>query len=1015
MGNQIDLIGETDENGMVVFANLLAGEYTVTEIETDIRYVVPDEQEVNLTWGEDESISFHNELKRMTITVSKTAEDSEQVGLAAFKFRLTGIDYMGNQIDLIGETDENGVVIFENLLAGEYAVIEIETDIRYIVPDEQEVNLTWGVDESISFQNTLKRMIVTVNKTAEDSKLVGLAGFKFRLTGIDYMGNTIDIIGATDETGVVVFEDLLAGEYTVTEVETDIRYVVPDEQIVNLTWGVDETISVQNTLKRMTITVNKTTEDGELVGLSGFKFRLTSADYLGNKIDIIGTTDENGVIVFNNLLAGEYTVTEIETDIRYVVPDEQIVDLTWGVDESIDFHNELKRMTITVNKTAEDGVLDGHSFRLTGIDYLGNKIDLIGTTDENGVIVFDNLLAGEYTVTEIETDIRYVVPDEQIVNLTWGVDEAISFHNTLKRMTVTVGKTAEDSELVGLAGYKFRLTGVDYLGNNIDIIGTTDKTGIVSFGNLLAGTYTVTEIETDIRYIVPDEQTVNLTWGVDETISVHNELKRMTVTVNKTAEDGVLDGHKFRLSGTDYLGNNIDIIGTTNENGVVVFEDLLAGEYTVTEIETDIRYVVPADEDVTLTWGVDESVEIYNELKRMTITVNKTAEDGVLDGHKFRLSGTDYLGNTIVIIGTTDENGVVVFENLLAGEYTVIEIETNIRYVVPDAQEVNLTWGVDEAISVHNELKRMTITVNKTAEDGVLEGHKFRLTGIDYLGNKIDLIGTTDENGMVVFENLLAGEYTVTEIETDVRYVVPDDQIVDLTWGVNEAIGFENTLKRMTITVNKTAEDDVLDGHTFRLTGIDYLGNTIDITGITDENGVIVFDNLLAGTYTVTEIETDIRYVVPDNQIVDLTWGNDESMSFHNALKKTNVTANKVWFDCDDQDGLRADVQLTLTGSDGSVYTGIIPLGETSFTWTNLPMYDGDELIVYTLTEAEIEGYESEIAKSEDGYSFTATNTHTPPPPQTGDNGLLLGGLALLSLIGSALMIGKRKRRGYEV
>ena len=92
----------------------------------------------------------------------------------------------------------------------------------------------------------------------------------------------------------------------------------------------------------------------------------------------------------------------------------------------------------------------------------------------------------------------------------------------------------------------------------------------------------------------------------------------------------------------------------------------------------------------------------------------------------------------------------------------------------------------------------------------------------------------------------------------------------------------------------------------------------------------------------------------------------------------TDVTANKVWKDNNDQDGLRDDVQLTLKGSDGNTYTGIIKKGETSFTWNDLPVYANGVRIIYTLTEVEIDGYTSEIVKSADGYSFTVTNTHTP-------------------------------------
>lgn len=92
------------------------------------------------------------------------------------------------------------------------------------------------------------------------------------------------------------------------------------------------------------------------------------------------------------------------------------------------------------------------------------------------------------------------------------------------------------------------------------------------------------------------------------------------------------------------------------------------------------------------------------------------------------------------------------------------------------------------------------------------------------------------------------------------------------------------------------------------------------------------------------------------------------------AIGSINVT--KVWDDKNNKDGLRRDVLLTLTGSDGSVYYGTIEYdaSEQTYTFTDLPVYADGENIAYTLTEAAMDGYTAVIEVS--GTDFTVTNTH---------------------------------------
>lgn len=97
--------------------------------------------------------------------------------------------------------------------------------------------------------------------------------------------------------------------------------------------------------------------------------------------------------------------------------------------------------------------------------------------------------------------------------------------------------------------------------------------------------------------------------------------------------------------------------------------------------------------------------------------------------------------------------------------------------------------------------------------------------------------------------------------------------------------------------------------------------------------------------------------------------------------KTTSVSFEKIWDDNDNQDGLRDEYTVTLTGTiivDGNiktVYTNEKTLSpdELTYTWNNLAKYSDGKEITYTIDETKVPaGY----TKNVDGYKIT--NIHTP-------------------------------------
>ena len=837
-------IGPTNSSGEAIQGQIPVGRYTLKEIVSPPKYELPDETwQVVINGGTTETLEFEiGNTERVPVYIDVTVkkqwvDNDNQDGLrndvvltltsSDGNTSLTGIIPAGEstftwegllKFDDYGELIE--YYVSEATISGyNSVVVKGEDDYSFVVINTHEVEL----------------VSLTVTKIWNDnSDFHGARPDEVTmiLTGSDNSVRTFSLSGEGDNW-TYAFTSLPKYFNEGTEILYSVSELKVDGYVSTIVDKSNLAKEVTNTLNLGKLVIHKNSEDGII---DGQRFRVTGTSIFDKVVDIEVITDKNGIAEIDNLAPGEYSITEINVGPQYVAPQSQTIAISWGTTTEAYFTNKLNRMSITVIKTAEDGVLAGHKFRLTGTDYLGNNIDLVGVTDANGKIVFERLLKAEYTISEIEVDARYVIPEPQKVATEWGKNETVSFTNSLKRMSLKIAKTAEDGVL---AGHKFRLTGTDYLGNRVDVVKATDDAGIVVFDGLLQAEYVITEIDSATRYVIPVEQNVNIDWDKDGEAFVNNTLKRMALTIRKNAEDGVLAGHKFRLTGTDYLGNEIDLIGVTDEDGKVIFNNLLAALYKVEEIDVNNRYNPCDAQEVDVEWDKDCEITFTNTLKRMSVTIQKVAEDNNLIGHKYTLTGIDFLGNKIDQMGITNDLGLLVFNDLLAGEYVVTEIEVGVHYQNPPQQTIIVNWGSDAEVTFVNSLKRMDLTVFKNAEDGVLAGHKFRLTGIDFLGNGIDITQITDETGKAVFKDLLKAadgtSYIVTEIDTNIRYVAPSEQIVEIDWGRDAEAVFENILKKWTLTATKTDSEtgEPVEGASY---GVFLNGILVD-TYVTDENG----------------------------------------------------------------------------------------------------------------------------------------------------------------------------------
>ena len=342
----------------------------------------------------------------------------------------------------------------------------------------------------------------------------------------------------------------------------------------------------------------------------------------------------------------------------------------------------------------------------------------------------------------------------------------------------------------------------------------------------------------------------------------------------------------------------------TGKNGTVDL-DLLPGTYTVTELPDD-KYETQAAQTVTIVSGKTSTVTFNNTLRRGDLKVTKTAEDGLVEGVKFHLYGTSYCGLPVDEYAVTNASGIVVFEDVLIGTgYTLEEVGTPDRYIVPDNQTAAIEWNKVMNKSFENDLKRGDLKVTKTAEDGLNEGLKFHLYGTSYSGIAVDEYAVTDATGVATFSNILIGTgYTLEEVDTPIRYVVPDNQTAAIEWNKVTNKSFDNVLKKWNLTVTKqdvetgSAEGDAnLAGAKYGI----YKGDELIDTYVTDADGKFTTKYYICGNdWSIKELDSSEGYLVtPGNEKIGVdpknytAEYNSEAMKQYEQVKKGNIAIIK--------------------------------------------------------------------------------------------------------------------------
>ena len=700
----------------------------------------------------------------------------------------------------------------------------------------------------------------------------------------------------TDSYGFARSKDLPYGLYVVHQTAgAEGQKFVPDFSVFISEHGKTYYYILNNpTFTSLIRFEKKDLESGKIIPLAGTAVKIRNADtgewvvqHLNypSPIDIdTFVTDATGTLMLPEPLGfGNYELVEQQSPWGYVFDGEPVPFVVDGTQDviTVEKYNIAQKGTITVSKegevfshVAEAGGLYQPQYEVQGQP--GAVYDITALEDivtPDGTI---HLRAGELAAT-----------------LTTGSDGTATSEPLYLGRYQILERTAPDGMVIDPEPKEVTLS---YAGQEVEI--TSASVGFVNERQ---------KVEISLRKQLEQDETFS--------IGMNEEWKNITFGLFAAEELTAADGTSIPADGL------IETIGV-DENGNAIFKtDVPCGaSLYVKEIGTDEHYILSgekypvvfeyAGQDIAkVQIQVNDGEAIENTLKRGRVSGWKVDQDGFeLAGAKiglFRFDETEFTEETALEVVESNEIGYFEFDKVPVGNWLVREIAPPAAFVLTEETfPVEITEdGQTIEIRIENQIIKgiaETTKVDADYPENKLSGAVFEIyADVDNNGEfdaEIDqLVGemTETEPGLYQMKDLVYGNYFLHEKESP-EFFQRDENYYPFSITENGAVvrieteagvGFLNKAQTGSLKVVKTADDDKIESRTFKITGTDFMGNPYEQEFQTDENGEINVE-LRVGEYTVSEAagEDSEKYILPDDQTVEIKAGETTTVKMHNKL-----------------------------------------------------------------------------------------------------------------------------------
>ena len=878
----------TDESGKIILPEVKDGWYKVTELEAPHGYSIkePATQECFIAGGESKVLTFENTPLSAIIIRKVDSESGQPLEGSWFRIRYLG-GTSGTGGTVVGEyrTSSNGTIVVTGLKAGTYICEEISAPDGYVITDAAETVYLSGKDQdviTVTFGNDKMGSLLIVKKDAVTS--APISDVEFLVTDSD--GSVIGVANGkyvTDSAGTIRIDGLTPGmTVIVTEVRAKDGYILDDTpQSIRIKRNSVMTLEFRNQPKGGVLV--RKVDAVTSAPISDVEFLVTDSDgnFIGNA---------NGKFVTD--CAGSFTITDVAPDPTLIIKEKrakdgyilddtpQTVKVKSGEVVTVEFRN-YPNGSVLVKKVdaVTKAPISDVEFLVTDVNgnYIGNANGKF-VTDSTGTFIVAGV-APDTTLIIKETHAKdgYILDDTpRTVKVKSGEVVMVEFRNAPLGSVLVKKVDAVTKAPISDVEFLVTDTNGNYIGNaNGKFV--TDSTGTFIVAGVAPDTaLVIKEVRAKEGYILDDTpQTAKVKSNEIVTVEFRNQPKGSLIVVKQdSVTKAPLEGVQFKIVYAN--GSYVDAEdGTLSSNGLYwtdkegkITLSGISGTVVVTEVETIPGYTIDENtrtQTVVVNPNDTQTLYFYNVpiggVEIIKVNADKTSQR--IPNTTFEIRKVD---GALMDTVTTGKNGRA-FSPLEDGTYYAVEIKAAEGYQLDDTP---LYFEIKNG-------KTTTLTARNKALSGILI-HKIDSTtgdgiyGATFLlydsGNNPIAQETSDDEGYVRFEGLMAGRYYLRELENE--GYIPDTQrkTVYVRSGETTEVTWKNTPITGQIQITKYAEASSpitgqnsgtpLKGATYEFVR-ERSGKVVDYI-TTDARGVAASKPLPLGRYLIREVSAPAYY-----------------------------------------------------------------------------------------------------------------------------------------------------------
>lgn len=335
-------------------------------------------------------------------------------------------------------------------------------------------------------------------------------------------------------------------------------------------------------------------------------------------------------------------------------------------------------------------------------------------TDAGGNVTFDKTFIDADMTTDANGDCR--LEKISLSGLTGGGQLTMAIRNVPLTADLEIIKTSPDGKIGGIPFAVYDSDGAEIAS------GITNENGRMTVEGLQIGQiYTVTETVPEGYVCTENDKKITIRAGVN-TVSFENK-PLPSLKIIKTSPDGNVSGIPFKIYTSEYAAklDNVWRTAVTDEDGVILLDDLPAGTYWIKENVPE-GYQAQAVQKVTVTeenTGENPAVVTFVNVPNPCLKLIKTSEDGNVAGITFQLfTGRSAPTQDAVpqYTVTTGDDGTLLLKNLSVGIYWVREVLPE-GYTPQEVRKIRVlssnTPDNPATVRFDNSLLRGSISANK--------------------------------------------------------------------------------------------------------------------------------------------------------------------------------------------------------------------------------------------------------------------------------------------------------------